>query len=77
MHRFMERQRFCCRICSDEWFQEERRQAVEWFRAMAMMVKTKATENAERETAALPQRYDPERTPRSAAERYALFASPG
>ena len=29
-------QRFCCRGCSDAWFQEERRQAVEWFRACGM-----------------------------------------
>jgi hypothetical protein len=28
--------RFCCRQCSDTWFQEERRQAVEWFRACGM-----------------------------------------
>jgi predicted nucleic acid-binding Zn ribbon protein len=34
-------QRFCSRRCSDEWFQEERRQAVEWFRAMGMTVQTK------------------------------------
>jgi hypothetical protein len=29
-------QRFCWRACSDAWFQEERRQAVEWFRACGM-----------------------------------------
>jgi len=35
---FMGRQRFCCRACSDAWFQEERRQAVEWFRECGMTV---------------------------------------
>jgi hypothetical protein len=35
-------QRFCCHACSDEWFMEERRQAVTWFRAMGMTVQTKA-----------------------------------
>lgn len=35
---YMDRQRFCCRACSDQWFQEERRQAVEWFRASGMAV---------------------------------------
>ncbi len=34
-----ERQRFCTRSCSDEWHQLERRQAVEWFRAMGMTVR--------------------------------------
>jgi hypothetical protein len=29
-------QRFCSRACSDQWFQEERRQAVEFFRALGM-----------------------------------------
>jgi protein-arginine kinase activator protein McsA len=31
-NQYMDRQRFCCRVCSDAWFQNERRQAVEWFR---------------------------------------------
>lgn len=26
------KQRFCCRACSDEWYQAERRQAVKAFR---------------------------------------------
>jgi hypothetical protein len=29
---YTSRQRFCSRVCSDEWFQEERRAAVEFFR---------------------------------------------
>jgi hypothetical protein len=29
-------QRFCCRACSDEHYQEERRQAVAYFRASGM-----------------------------------------
>lgn len=28
----MGRQRFCCRTCSDAWFQRERREAVKAFR---------------------------------------------
>jgi hypothetical protein len=28
--------RFCCRGCSDEYFNAERRQAVEFFRSMGM-----------------------------------------
>ncbi len=39
-------QRFCCRACSDEWFQEERRQAVEWFRAAGMTVVTRKDQQA-------------------------------
>jgi hypothetical protein len=35
---YLSNQRFCCRACSDEWFQEERRQAVAWFRACGMTV---------------------------------------
>jgi hypothetical protein len=30
---YMGRQRFCCRECSDTWFQNERREAVKRFRA--------------------------------------------
>lgn len=41
-HLYMANQRFCCRTCSDEWFQEERRQAVEWFRECGMTVEPKA-----------------------------------
>jgi len=37
----MDRQRFCCRRCSDEWFQAERRQVVEWFRAEGRAVEVK------------------------------------
>jgi uncharacterized Zn ribbon protein len=29
---YMGRQRFCCRECSDAWFQNERREAVKRFR---------------------------------------------
>jgi hypothetical protein len=29
-------QRFCCRACSDQWFQAERREALEWYRACGM-----------------------------------------
>ena len=32
--------RFCSRQCSDEWYQLERRQAVELFRAQGMKVRT-------------------------------------
>ena len=39
---YLPNQRFCCHACSDEWFMEERRQAVTWFRAMGMTVQTKA-----------------------------------
>ena len=46
---YMQRQRFCCHACSDEWFMEERRQAVEWFRAMGMKVETKLNAHAERQ----------------------------
>jgi hypothetical protein len=42
-------QRFCCRACSDAWYQEERRQAVEWFRTKGMTVQR---EDDERGTAA-------------------------
>jgi hypothetical protein len=41
MRPYIGRQRFCCRACCDTWFQEERRQAVEWFRAMGMSVERK------------------------------------
>jgi hypothetical protein len=44
----MSRQRFCCRSCSDEWFQAERRQAVEWFRATGGTV----SRDIDKETAA-------------------------
>jgi hypothetical protein len=36
MTRYLPSQRFCCRVCSDEWFAAERREAVEWFRACGM-----------------------------------------
>jgi hypothetical protein len=39
-------QRFCCHEHSDAWFQEERRQAVEWFRQCGMIVQTPAREDA-------------------------------
>ena len=42
MRPYLARQRFCCRACSDNWFQAERRQAIEWFRAMGMKVATDA-----------------------------------
>jgi hypothetical protein len=35
---YHETQKFCTRACSDEWFQEERRQAIAWFRACGMTV---------------------------------------
>jgi hypothetical protein len=41
MRPYFARQRFCCRACSDEWFQAERRQAVEWFRSMGLAVERK------------------------------------
>jgi hypothetical protein len=31
-----EHQRFCSRQCSDEFYQAERREAVEWYRAMGL-----------------------------------------
>jgi hypothetical protein len=36
MVRYMDRQRFCSRVCSDAWYQGERREAVEWYRACGM-----------------------------------------
>jgi hypothetical protein len=39
---YMQRQRFCCHACSDEWFMEERRQAIQWWRSCGMVVQTKA-----------------------------------
>jgi primosomal protein N' len=44
---YMQRQRFCCHACSDEWFMEERRQAIQWWRAMGMKVETKANARAQ------------------------------
>ena len=38
MRPYLARQRFCCRACSDAWFQAKRRQAVEWFRAAGLTV---------------------------------------
>lgn len=35
---YMGRQRFCCRACSDAWYQAERRQAVAWFRESGLPV---------------------------------------
>jgi DNA-directed RNA polymerase subunit RPC12/RpoP len=51
MSLFRARQRFCCRACSDRWFAEERRQAVEWFRAMGLRPQTRPTERQERKSA--------------------------
>jgi hypothetical protein len=45
-------QRFCCRACSDQWHQEERRQALQWFRACGMRPETKhRNEEAEEQRA--------------------------
>jgi hypothetical protein len=38
---YLSQQRFCRRSCSDEFYQAERRQAVEWFRACGMRPQTK------------------------------------
>ncbi len=43
-----QRQRFCARDCSNEWHQQERRQAVEWFRAMGMTVQREGQQIEER-----------------------------
>ena len=45
---YMGRQRFCCRSCSDDWFTEERRQAVEWFRECGMTVQRPEPEEQDR-----------------------------
>ena len=41
---YLSNQRFCSRICSDEFYQAERQQAVEWFRSMGLKVETRAQE---------------------------------
>jgi hypothetical protein len=41
------RARFCSRACSDEYFAEERRQAVQRFRECGMTVERRAEEAAE------------------------------
>jgi hypothetical protein len=33
---YLQGQRFCSRACSDAWHQQERREAVEWYRACGM-----------------------------------------
>jgi hypothetical protein len=38
---FVLRQRFCCRECSDQWFQLERQQAVKAFRENGGVVETR------------------------------------
>jgi hypothetical protein len=39
---YLSNQRFCSRICSDEFYQAERQQAVEWFRSMGLKVETRS-----------------------------------
>jgi hypothetical protein len=39
---YLSNQRFCNRACSDQFYQEERRQAVEWFRSMGLKVETRS-----------------------------------
>jgi hypothetical protein len=41
---YLSNQRFCSRICSDQFYQAERHQAVEWFRSMGLKVETRAQE---------------------------------
>jgi hypothetical protein len=41
---YLSNQRFCSRICSDEFYQAERQQAVEWFRSMGLKVETRSQE---------------------------------
>jgi hypothetical protein len=41
---FLPSQRFCCRDCSDEWFRQERREAIDWFRECGMKPHTKANQ---------------------------------
>jgi hypothetical protein len=39
--------RFCCRACSDEYFQAERRQAVAYFRAQGMKPELRSEQQKE------------------------------
>ena len=39
---YLANQRFCNRACSDAWHMQERREAVEWYRAYGMRPETKA-----------------------------------
>ena len=41
---FISGQRFCTHVCSDAFFKQERRQAVQWFRECQMTVETPATQ---------------------------------
>ena len=36
--------RFCCRTCSDQWHAQERREAIEHFRALGLRPQVPATE---------------------------------
>jgi hypothetical protein len=47
-----DRQRFCRRECSDAFYMEERRQAVDWFRAMGMTVQREGKQQPQQHEAA-------------------------
>lgn len=36
LHPHLSHQRFCCIACSNDWFQAERREALDWFRACGL-----------------------------------------
>jgi hypothetical protein len=45
-------QRFCSRACSDAWFQAERREALEWYRACGMKPELRNGDQQEKEAQA-------------------------
>jgi hypothetical protein len=50
---YLSNQRFCSRICGDQFYQCERKEAVEWYRACGLRPQTKADQaKAESERAA-------------------------
>jgi hypothetical protein len=44
---YHETQRFCSRRCSDQWFQAERREALEWYRACGMKPELRSEQQKE------------------------------
>ena len=45
-------QRFCSRSCSDAWYLEERKQALQWFRGLGLKPELRNGEQREREAQA-------------------------
>ena len=43
-------QRFCSHACGDEWFMAERREAVQWYRALGMKPELKARRKNDQQT---------------------------